>query len=236
MFVPSTKRFETNPYTMNYERRFLINNKVFRVSITPDNWDKNNTIKQITKWFQKYNLTDRSFPYGKLDEEIHTNYRDVEHCCCEYCGKLYKTIKTKRYHMEKCKFKPAKETETEPLHTTELDNETETDTATEPVPNRSKEGHIYIVQPKILNGTNKYKIGSSRSPLKRIKAGYGSKTNVICVFKVPDQFRVETFILREITKEYPPIQGREWFECKPDVLFDKVIEAYMEYKLTLNSE
>jgi hypothetical protein len=137
--------------------------------------------------------------------------------------------------MDKCKFNKTRNTPSDEIKNETITTDDVSNTTTESS-TKSKEGYIYIVQPEILAGTDRYKIGSSRKIINRLNGAYGKNALKICIFKVHDQFKVETYILRKIASQYPPIQGREWFECKSDILFDKVIEAYMEYKLTLKPE
>jgi hypothetical protein len=232
MFVPSTMRFELNPDTSLYDKRFIYANNLYRVCVPQHKWDRNMN-KPIKKWISNGNVLGRTFPYGTIYREDTNLISSIQTNSCELCGKVFKIFRTKRNHMSRCKFDKSKHTSVEEIKNESVTNTT--DTTTQSL-TKSKEGYIYIVQPEILAGTDRYKIGSSRPILNRLNSAYGKNSLKICIFKVHDQFKVETYILRKIASQYPPIQGREWFECKADVLFDKVIEAYLEYKLTLKPE
>lgn len=132
MFIPSSKRFEFNVEVQRYERRYIINDSIYLVSISNDKWNSEIS-KHVSKWIKKHKDCRGSFPYGIIKNEKHINPYDVINNGCEFCGKTFKTIKTKRYHMTKCKHKDAKKENThdelvtahnvrEPVHNTNITN------------------------------------------------------------------------------------------------------------------
>jgi hypothetical protein len=104
MFVPSLKRFELNPYTQRYEKRFIINDKLYLITIPKEQWTRNLS-KVITKWLNDNADIRCTFPYGIIKHQTNINIYDVKCNACEFCGKKLINIRTKRRHMEKCKFK-----------------------------------------------------------------------------------------------------------------------------------
>jgi hypothetical protein len=104
LFVPSLKRFEINKHNNTYERRFIIDNALYTVSIPKDKWN-NNMSKYVYKWINTHRNMECTFPYGHITKENNSNVNDVEVNGCEYCGKIYKSLKNKRMHMKICKHK-----------------------------------------------------------------------------------------------------------------------------------
>ena len=104
MFIPSLKRFEMNECNDRYEKRFIINEKLYRFSISKDKWNKNMS-KNVSNWIKRHQNMGCTFPYGYITKEDNVNINDVKENGCEYCGKIYISLKNKRTHMKSCKHK-----------------------------------------------------------------------------------------------------------------------------------
>jgi hypothetical protein len=120
MFIPSTKRFEMNPINNMLERRFIIQDNLFLVSIVTDKWEKD-TGKKVSRWFNQHKNGTGTFPYGKVQKVSGININDVIQNACEFCGKKLRTLRTKRKHMENCKHK-VNVVETKPSEAVTLQN------------------------------------------------------------------------------------------------------------------
>lgn len=105
MIVPSHTRFMKNLKTNTYDKRYIINNKVFKVSISSEEWNKN-AHRQITRWFKNNpEIVLRPFPYGTLIHEDLITPDMVTRHICENCGKCLHTFQIKTRHMETCSSK-----------------------------------------------------------------------------------------------------------------------------------
>lgn len=94
-------------------------------------------------------------------------------------------------------------------------------------------GDVYLVQPAILIGTSRYKIGCSEHYSNRIK-NYGKATKKLRVFKCFHPYLLEARIKRILKKKFRPVTGQEWFEGNEQSIiseFDnEVIKYLLEYK------
>lgn len=82
-------------------------------------------------------------------------------------------------------------------------------------------GIIYLVQPKELIGTNRYKIGMYNNPdLERCKNGYLKGSRYICIMECNNPLEIEKYIRDEFTKKFKLIAGKEYFEgIENDMLY-----------------
>lgn len=228
MFIPSHKRFELNPNTMCFERRYIQNDYVYCISVPQSNWSKTLSYN-VNYWLKREDSIERPFPYGKIIKEELTTTDMILHNTCSFCGKSLKNINTLRRHMSICKHKSSatniidtKKEEMADIHAKE---------ATPPVNVRDKSGIVYLIQPGSVLGLGRYKIGCSRScTISRVNT-YGKNTKILMVLKVQKPYEAETFILNEITKTYVPYHGREWFQCDEDTLSKMFLDTYIKYQL-----
>lgn len=102
VFVPSLKRFEFNNGKNTYDKRFIIKNKLYTFSIIKHKWNRNTSI-DVHNWIKRHTNINCTFPYGCIKKEDNININDVKENGCEYCGKIYHTLKAKRRHMKTCK-------------------------------------------------------------------------------------------------------------------------------------
>lgn len=79
-------------------------------------------------------------------------------------------------------------------------------------------GIIYLIQPAELIGTNRYKIGMSKSPtLDRVRT-YKKGTRYLCIMETENSGSVELEIKSEFKKEFNLVAGYEYFEGQEDKL------------------
>jgi len=225
LFLPPLTRFELNNNNYTYQRRIIDNDKVYRVSIPLSRWNKN-TSYHVNKWIKQNNI-ECTFPYGNIQHETGTNTMDVILNACEYCGRKMKNLKNKRNHMINCKHMPYEDKDEEYKITHELESNITEEIVDEPT---TSPGIVYLIQPGNLLGTNRYKVGCSKSPTFNRCLSYGLGSKVILILKVNEPYKVETFILRELRKKYKPYYGNEWFAGNEDVIYNDVFEAYTEYR------
>lgn len=129
MFIPSLTRFELNTNINRYEKRVIIRNIVYTISISKDNWNRNMS-NSVSKWIKTHTNMGCTFPYGYIKKEDSINVNDVKENGCEFCGKIYSTFKNKRRHMKSCKHKdnipekPPEETSITTLENTIIPHQT----------------------------------------------------------------------------------------------------------------
>ncbi len=92
-------------------------------------------------------------------------------------------------------------------------------------------GYVYLVQPSVLVGTNRYKIGmSALSDLSRLKA-YGNGTRYICILECEDYREVEQLLIRAFDNKYKLVGGKEYFECKDEmIMLNLFVSIVMNHK------
>jgi hypothetical protein len=104
MFIPSLKRFEYNNESERYEKRYVIGDGLYRISISKDKWNNSNR-QVINKWLKQHPDLKSTFPYGYIRQEQGINIYDVKNNGCEFCGKKCSDFKGKKRHMKNCKHK-----------------------------------------------------------------------------------------------------------------------------------
>jgi hypothetical protein len=73
-------------------------------------------------------------------------------------------------------------------------------------------GIVYLIQPGVLIGTNRYKIGASeKSNVSRVHKGYEKEVKVICIMGTEEPFVLERLIKRKFNNEFEILSGSEWF-------------------------
>ena len=91
-------------------------------------------------------------------------------------------------------------------------------------------GIIYFIQPAELVGTDRYKIGCSKTPdLKRCKEGYRKGSRYICIMECSEPFVLEKKIKDEFNKLFELVAGTEYFigdETTMKQTFLKITEDY----------
>lgn len=94
-------------------------------------------------------------------------------------------------------------------------------------------GYVYLVQPVVLVGTNRYKIGmSDLSDLSRLKV-YGCGTRYLCILECKDARDVERKLIELFDMEYKLIGGREYYEVKDELkMVNLFVDTVMSHKNT----
>lgn len=91
-------------------------------------------------------------------------------------------------------------------------------------------GIIYFIQPSELVGTNRYKIGCSKSPdLERCNKGYKKGSRYIYIMECNNPLILEKNIKDEFNKLFKLIAGNEYFEGNEYIMkktFLKIVEEY----------
>lgn len=84
-----------------------------------------------------------------------------------------------------------------------------------------KMGIIYLIQPKELFNTNRFKVGcSTKNDNSRIKNGYKKGTEIFSIFMSEMPFRIEKIIKYIFKIKYDLIAGQEYFEGNKDDIID----------------
>ena len=92
-------------------------------------------------------------------------------------------------------------------------------------------GIIYFIQPSELVGTNRYKIGCSRSPdLDRCKNGYKKGSRYIFIMECIDPLVLEKNIINEFNKLFKLIAGNEYFEGDEIVMKKTFLKIFEDYE------
>ena len=89
---------------------------------------------------------------------------------------------------------------------------------------------VYLIQPGVLIGTNRYKIGrTSKKNFNRLKS-YGRETNIISFNYVNNSILTELNLINKFNKKYKLIKGKEYFEGDiKNMLKDYLIIVLKEY-------
>lgn len=99
-------------------------------------------------------------------------------------------------------------------------------------------GIIYLLQPAELVGTNRYKIGCSKTPtLKRCTTGYRCGTRYLCIMECNKPFILEKYIISLFNNKYNKIAGNEYYEIGENTeyaLIKLFIDTVYEYIINPN--
>lgn len=92
-------------------------------------------------------------------------------------------------------------------------------------------GYVYLVQPVVLIGTKRYKIGmSALADQSRIKS-YGNGTRCICILECEDHRNVEQKLINAFNDAYTLIGGNEYFEVDDELpMLNLFIKTVMDHK------
>ncbi len=98
-------------------------------------------------------------------------------------------------------------------------------------------GFVYAVQPTVLLGTQRYKIGmSALDNMSRLKA-YGVGVRVIITIECDDARAVESLLLTKFNDKYKLIAGNEYFEIDDELaMINLFVNTVMEHKNTTKEE
>ena len=95
----------------------------------------------------------------------------------------------------------------------------------------SQKGIIYLIQPLLLVGTNKYKLGCSYSPtLKRCITGYIKGSRYISIHECNDPLIVEKILIKKFNLLFKLAGGKENFEGDESHMSMVILETIIEYK------
>jgi hypothetical protein len=92
-------------------------------------------------------------------------------------------------------------------------------------------GILYFLQPCLVVGSNKYKIGmSSKDSLTRVRS-YHEGTIYLCIVSCNNYLEVEKILIQEFKKKYKLICGNEYFEIKNEnEALELFIEIFLKYR------
>jgi len=94
------------------------------------------------------------------------------------------------------------------------------------------EGTIYLIQPTLLIGTNKYKIGmSKKNDLRRLES-YHNGTRNICILSCKYPLTIEKKIKDTFKNKYELILGNEYFAGNEDDMLNDFLKIFNENKNT----
>ena len=98
-------------------------------------------------------------------------------------------------------------------------------------------GIVYFIQPHLVVGVNRYKIGySAQYGIERIVKGYRKGTRVLMVFELVDPFGLERVLIRAFENAFKLISGNEYFEgdeVEMRILFLQLCTQWMRDKSML---
>jgi hypothetical protein len=96
-------------------------------------------------------------------------------------------------------------------------------------------GILYLIQPCELVGTNRYKIGCSKSPnLDRCKNGYNKGSRFICIMECDNPLVLEKNIKEKFNKLFKLISGTEYFGGDEKDMLKEFIEIINLYEKSNN--
>jgi hypothetical protein len=73
-------------------------------------------------------------------------------------------------------------------------------------------GIIYLIQPTVLVGTSKFKVGCSSKPnLERIKS-YDKNSRYLCINECDKPYELEKQLLIAFNNKFKIVSGKEYFE------------------------
>lgn len=91
-------------------------------------------------------------------------------------------------------------------------------------------GIIYLIQPEVLVGTNRYKIGCSTScTLTRLRS-YGKNTRCLYVVFTNKPFEIEKILIEKFNEKFNKIKGNEYFEGNEYDMIMYFNEIYNQFK------
>ena len=93
-----------------------------------------------------------------------------------------------------------------------------------------KKGFLYFVQPVILFGTNRYKIGITTKYDKSRFIEYGSKTKIIYYIECNNIDLIERALIINFRKKFKNIKGNEYFEGNVEEMKNIFLKTYNFYK------
>ncbi len=98
------------------------------------------------------------------------------------------------------------------------------------------EGIVYFIQPSELVGSNRFKIGCSKSPnLKRCNTGYRNGSRYICIMESPNPMKIEAQIKLVFKTQFKLISGTEFFEGDELLMLESFNKIIIEYKKSENT-
>ena len=91
--------------------------------------------------------------------------------------------------------------------------------------------YVYLIQPAVLVGTNRYKAGMSKlSNLSRLKA-YMRGTRHLWICECDDALVLERKIMKEFNSRYRRIAGNEYFEVDCEMtMIQLFVDIVMKHK------
>ena len=98
-------------------------------------------------------------------------------------------------------------------------------------------GIIYLIQPVLLVGSNKYKLGCSTSPtLNRCIKGYLKGSRYITINECYDSLFVEKILIKKFKTMFKLVGGREHFEGDESEMIMVIVKTIAEYKKIYDSK
>lgn len=94
-----------------------------------------------------------------------------------------------------------------------------------------KKGCIYLVQPDLLLGTNRYKVGISESVKYNRVSNYGKKRRTLCIFEdIDDVKKLEKIVINIFNKVFKKINRNEYFEGNECTMIKILSDEVIKYK------
>lgn len=91
-------------------------------------------------------------------------------------------------------------------------------------------GMIYLIQPKELIGTHRYKIGMTNIPnLNRCNNGYLKGSRYICIMECNNPFALEKNIKKIFKEKFKLIAGHEYFEGDEEIMIEEFLKLIMDH-------
>ncbi len=96
---------------------------------------------------------------------------------------------------------------------------------------KGNKGIIYLIQPKELIGTNRYKIGCSKNTdLIRCKNGYKYGSRYLCIMECDEPYVIENTIKKTFNILFNLIAGNEYFEGNEKIMKRKFVELVLKHE------
>jgi hypothetical protein len=91
-------------------------------------------------------------------------------------------------------------------------------------------GIIYLIQPTELIGTNRYKIGCSKTPdLDRCKNGYKKGSRYLSIMECINPLELEKIIKKTFNNKFKLIAGNEYYEGNEKEILEIFIDLVIKY-------
>ena len=90
--------------------------------------------------------------------------------------------------------------------------------------------YVYLLQPPILKGTDRYKIGLSNNNSNERISSYGASVDLFCKIYCSNPKKVELVLKKEFANNFKLIHGNEWFEGNINHMINLFNEIVNQHK------